>query len=206
MHQLPWDEYDAEQTPRLVAEINTQMKDVKFDDTYTTVRVQSVPFYAEHDLIELTDATKTPALVRRAIYKPGDFYILNWTNQPIYTANEKAPIIINEDNSAVYVNFFFHFVKGRHGRFVLIDGPEQINWSEEPPEKGMAALRNMIKPLAVTDTEDDGTINLLSYMVFKDSLFRAKVQVKRDGMVSLTDEALVVEGMPIIEDVVPDEG
>ena len=206
MHQLPWDDYDAEQTPRLVAEINTQMKDVKFDDTYTTVKSQSVPFYAEHDLIELTDSTKSPALVRRAIYKPGDFYILNWTNQPIYTANEKAPIIVNEDNAMIYVNFFFHFVKGRHGRFVLIDGPEEINWSEAPPEKGLQALRNMIKPLAVTDTEDDGTINLLSYMVFKDSLFRAKVQLKRDGMVSLTDEALVVEGMPIIEDVVPDEG
>lgn len=206
MHQLPWDEYDAEQVPRLVAEINTQMKDVQFDDSNTTVRSQSVPFYAEHDFLELTDATKTPALVRRVIYKPGDFYILNWTNQPIYSANEKAPIIVNEENAATYVNFFFHFVKGRHGRFVLIDGPEQINWSEAPPEKGLTALRNMIKPLAVTDTEDNGTINLLSYMVFKDSLFRAKVQVKRDGMVSLTDEALVVEGMPIIEDVVPDEG
>ena len=206
MHQLPWDDYDAEQTPRLVAEINTQMRDVKFDDTYTTVKRQSVPFYAEHDFIEVTDTTKTPALVRRAIYKPGDFYILNWTNQPIYTANEKAPIIVTEDNAATYVNFFFNYVKGRHGRFVLIDGPEQINWSEAPPEKGLQALRNMIKPLAVTDIDDDGTINLLSYMVFKDSLFRAKVVVKRDGMVSLTDEALVVEGMPIIEDVVPEEG
>ncbi|HEY1095671.1 MAG TPA: hypothetical protein VGF14_00350 [Alphaproteobacteria bacterium] len=206
MHQLPWEEYDAEQTPRLVAEINSQLKDVQFDDMYTTVRTQSVPFYAEHEFIELTDATKTPALVRRAIYKPGEFYILNWTNQPIYMANEKAPIIINEDNAVVYVNFFFHFVKGRHGRFVLIDSPQEINWSSPPPEKGMQALQNMIKPLAVTDVEDDGTINLLSFMVFKDSLFRAKVQVKRDGMVSLTDEALVVEGMPIVEDVVPEEG
>jgi hypothetical protein len=206
MHQTPWDDYDAEQAPRLVAEINSQMKDVKFDDTYTTVRQQSLPFYAEHELIELTDATKTPALVRRVIYQPGNFFILNWTNQPIYLANEKAPIIINDDNVVAYVNFFFHFVKGRHGRFVLIDGPEEIKWSAAPPEKGLQALRNMIKPLTVTDTEDDGTINLLSYMVFKDSLFRAKVQVKRDGMVSLTDEALVVEGMPIVEDVVPDEG
>ena len=206
MHQLPWDDYDAEQTPRLVAEINTQMKDVTFDDMYTTVRRQSLPFYAEHDFIELVDTTKTPTLVRRVLYKPGDFYILNWTNQPIYTANEKAPIIVNEDNAVTYVNFFFHFVKGRHGRFVLIDGPDEINWSEAPPEKGLAALRNMIKPLAVTDIAEDGTINLLSYMVFKDSLFRAKVEVKRDGMVSLSDEALVVEGMPIIEDVVPDEG
>jgi hypothetical protein len=206
MHQLPWDDYDAELVSRLVAEINTQMKDVQFDDTYTTVRTQSVPFYAEHEFIELIDNTKSPALVRRAIYKPGDFYILNWTNQPIYAANEKAPIIVNEDNAATYVNFFFHFVKGRHGRFVLIDSPKEINWSAAPPEKGLQALENMIKPLSVTDIEDDGTINLLSYMVFKDSLFRAKVQVKRDGMVSLTDEALVVEGMPIIEDVVPEEG
>ena len=38
------------------------------------------------------------------------------------------------------------------------------------------------------------------------TLFRANVHVERDGMVSLSDEALVIEGMPIIEDVVPDEG
>jgi hypothetical protein len=37
-------------------------------------------------------------------------------------------------------------------------------------------------------------------MIFKDSLFRSTVQVAPDGMVSLTDEELVVEDMPVVDD------
>jgi hypothetical protein len=55
-------------------------------------------------------------------------------------------------------------------------------------------------------SNEEGKITLIAFMVFKDSLFRANVHVERDGMVSLSDEALVIEGMPIVEDVVPDEG
>lgn len=206
MHTLPWTDIDPEDVPRLVAEINRALPERPFDAVTTTARRQSLPFYAEYDLIELVDTnTKNPTYIRRALYKPGDVHVLNWTNAPIYTANEKAPISVSDDNAAVYVKFFFNFVKGRHGRFVIVENTNEIAWAGAVPEKGKEAIAKIIKPVSVTENAD-GKITLVAYMVFKDSLFRANVHVERDGMVSLSDEALVIEGMPITEDVVPDEG
>jgi hypothetical protein len=206
MHKLPWQDIDPEDVPRLVAEVNRELKEKQFDPNTTVGRRQSLPFYAEHDLIELVDnATANPTFKRRILYRAGDINILNWTNGPIYATNEKAPISVSDDNAATYIKFFFNFVKGRHGRFVIVESIDEIAWAGNVPDKGKEAVGKIVKPVSVT-TSENGKITLLAFMVFKDSLFRANVHVERDGMVSLSDEALVIEGMPIVEDTVPDEG
>lgn len=206
MYNPEWQEIDPEDVPALVASINRELKERPFDATMTIAKRASLPFYAEHDLIELIDtATADPVYTRRVLYGPDGFQILNWSNGPIYTTNEKAPINVNEDNAAEYVKFFFNYVKGRHGRFVIVDNVDEIAWAGDVPAKGKEAVARIVKPVTVTSNEN-GKIVLLAFMAFKDSLFRANVNVERDGMVSLSEEALVIEGMPIIEDAVPDEG
>ena len=201
-----WQEFDPESAPRVVAEINKTMpEDKKFDENYTIVQFVDLPFYAEYQLIELSDNSGDTPLIRRALYKAGDAQILNWTNGPIYSTNEKAPLVLNNETAADYVRFFFNYVKGRHGRFIIVETPEEIIWQAAPPEKAKEALAKMIVGLDVNDVADNGTMTMLSFMVFKDSLFKANVQIQRDGIISLTDEALVVEGMPIVEDEVNEE-
>lgn len=205
MYNPIWEEVDPEEMPRYVDRVNRELKTRPFDALTTIVRRASLSFYAEYDLIEFEDtSTSDPVYIRRALFGPDSFHVLNWTNGPIYTANEQAPINVSEENAAIYAQFFFNYVKGRHGRFVLIDSASEIAWNGQVQEKGKEAIGKIIQPIHVTEVEE-GKITMMSYMVFKDSLFRAKVHVERDGMVSLSDEALVVEGMPIIEDVVPDE-
>ena len=207
MFNPAWEEIDPEEMPRLVAEINRELKDRQFDASATVGRKYALPWYAEYELFEFSDtSTSNPVFTRRILYRPGDFQIMNWTNGPIYTTNEKAPISVSEDNAAAYVKFFFNYVKGRHGRFVIVENIDEIAWDGDVPQKGKDAVGKILKPITVTGREDTGKIIMLAFMVFKDSLFRANVIVERDGMVSLSDEALVIEGMPIVEDTVPDEG
>lgn len=206
MYNPDWQEIDPEEMPALVATVNRELKERPFDATMTTGSRHKLSFYAEHDLLEFVDtSTSDPVYTRRILHSPENFQILNWSNGPIYSTNEKAPINVTEDNAPEYVKFFFNYVKGRHGRFVIVENVHEIAWEGDVPEKGKEAVAKIIKPVTVTSSED-GKITLLAFMVFKDSLFRANVHVERDGMVSLSDEALVIEGMPIVEDVVPDEG
>lgn len=205
MYNPTWEEIDPEDMPLYVDRINRELKNRPFDAMTTVVRRHSLPFYAEVDLYEFEDtATSDPVYIRRALISPDELFVLNWTNGPIYTANEHAPINVNEDNAPLYAKFFFNYVKGRHGRFVLVESANEIAWNGAVPEKGKEAIAKIIDPVTVTGMEDD-KITMVAHMVFKDSLFRAKVHVERDGMVSLSDEALVVEGMPIVEDVVPSD-
>ena len=206
MYNPDWQEVDPEDVVSQVTQVNRAVKERQFDLSATVGRKASLSWYAEHELYEFTDtSTSGPSFIRRALIGPDSMQVMNWTNGPIYTTNEQAPIHVNDDNAAEYVRFFFNYVKGRHGRFVIVESPDEIVWDGEVPEVGKQKIGQIIQPVTVTASED-GKITLIAYMVFKDSLFRANVHVERDGMVSLSDEALVIEGMPIVEDVVPDEG
>lgn len=205
MYHINWEDISAEDVPRMLADINQQMDGVTFDPNVTTIEKHDLPFYAEYDLLRVIDSSADPVLEKLMIYKEGEIHLLNWTNQPIYTVNEKAPIYLNEDIAPLYAKFFFDHVRGRHGRFLIIEDADEINWSETPPDEAKNAINGMITTVDHTETNDEGKMSYSSYMIFKDSLFKANIHVEKDGMVSLSDEALIVEGMPIDQDPAPGE-
>ena len=195
-----WQKLDVEKAARILSEINPELEPVPFSMESTTVRSQKLPFYKDYEFIELTDMSAVPGARKFAIYKPGDVNVINWTNQTIYEANEKAPIKLDARNVVPYVKFFFNYVRGRHGRFLIIETIDDIRWQVEPPLQGRKVMQEMLSPVSIVNQDDEGTYNLEAYMVFKDSLFKTQIHVKADGLVSMSEEELKIEGMPILQD------
>ncbi len=195
-----WQKLDAERAARILGEINPHLEPVPFNIESTTIRTQTLPFYRGYQLCELTDLSAVPAARKYAIYKAGDVNVINWTNQTIYDTNEKAPVILDATTVLSYVRFFFNYVRGRHGRFVIVETIDDIKWQVEPPLQGRKVMQDMLEPLTLVDQEKDGTFVLEAYMVFKDSLFKTRIHVKKDGLVSMSDEELKIEGMPVLQD------
>ncbi len=195
-----WQKLDAERAARILAEVNPHLEPVPFNPESTTVRAKPLPFYRGYQLCELTDLSAVPAARKYAIYKAGDVNVVNWTNQTIYDANEKAPVVLTADNIHAYVRFFFNYVRGRHGRFVIVETIDDIKWQVEPPLQGRKVMQDMLEPLALIEQDKDGVFILEAFMVFKDSLFKTRIQVKPDGLVSMSDEELKIEGMPVLQD------
>lgn len=195
-----WQKLDSEKTAQILSEINSHLEPIPFSEDSTTIRSQTLPFYKDYALFELTDLSAVPGARKYAIYKSGDVNVINWTNQSIYETNEKAPIVLNEETVLSYVRFFFNYVRGRHGRFLIIETIDDIRWQVEPPVQGRKVMQEMLEPLTVMSQEPDGTFNLEAFMVFKDSLFKTMIHVKPDGLVSMSNEELKIEGMPISQD------
>lgn len=195
-----WQKTEAEKAARLLNEINPSITPIPFQEETTTVRTQKLPFYRDYTLVELTDLSVVPGARKYALYKPGDIIMIDWTNQPIYDTNEKAPIVLNSATVVDYVRFFFTYVRGRHGRFVIVESIDDIRWQQEPPLQGRKVMQQMLEPVTLETEDADGTYTLTAFMVFKDSLFRTKVHVKKEGLVSMSSEELKVEGMPILQD------
>ncbi|MBI1215744.1 MAG: hypothetical protein GC185_07995 [Alphaproteobacteria bacterium] len=195
-----WQKLDPERAARVLSDINPYLEPVPFSEGETTVRMQRLPFYKDYTFYELTDLSAVPGARKYALCKPGDVNVVNWTNQTIYETNEKAPIALNDDSVVDYVKFFFNYVRGRHGRFLIIESIDDIRWQVEPPLQGRKVMQEMLEPVTVIGKDEDGTYNLEAFMVFKDSLFKTKVHVKRDGLVSMSEEELKIEGMPVLQD------
>lgn len=202
-----WQKLSPEKVVKILAEINPLLSPVAFNPETATVRAQRLPFYQDHQLLELTDLSAVPAARKYAIYKPSadksgtaDASIINWTNQAIYETNEKSPIRLDDDSVIPYVKFFFSYVRGRHGRFLVIETIDDVRWQIEPPAQGRKVMQEMLSPVTLESRSADGIYNLSAFMVFKDSLFRTKIHVTSDGMVSMSGEELKIEGMPVLQD------
>lgn len=191
---------DREETRVLASKINPSFRDGTFNEATVTILAQEMPFYPGYRFLDIADFSVVPTVRKFVVYKPGDVAVLNWTNEPIYRLNERVPVKLGKDNVADYLRFFFSSIRGRHGRFLIVESVDDVTWSEEPSAAARKAIGQMIAPVDVKGTDKDGTFHLTCCIVFKNSLFRTDVHVKANGIVDLSNEELLIEDMPVQED------
>ena len=141
-----------------------------------------------------------PARRRFVIRKERDVTVLDFTNTPIYALNLRVPILLTDETLPDYVRFFFSFVRGRHGRFLICESVDDIQWRDDPPPSARRAVGNMLGPLEVQRRDGDGTVHFLARMVFKDTLFQTDIAVDPNGTVGISGEKVLVENMPVMDD------
>ena len=200
MYQEAFKKLELEEIATVLDILNPEFDGTVFDPVETTVLAQDVPFYPGYRLMDIADYASVPPLRRFALYAKDMFVVLNFSNEPIYTLNQKLPIKLSEENIEDYVRFFFTYVRGRHGRFIITEGVDDINWKEDPPPTARKAIGQMLKPVTLDHVDDNGHYHLMATMVFKDSLFSSNVKVDPNGFVSLSDEELLVEDIPVLDD------
>lgn len=167
----------------------------------TIVMARGLPFYPDYRFLDMADHSHMPPARRFLLQHNDDFIILDFTNAPIYNLNDTCPINLTKANVADYVRFFFQFVRGRHGRFLIVESVDDIQWREEPPPAARKSVGKLINPIAfVSSDTDDNVFRLQAQMMFKDSLFQADIAVEKGGLVTLSNEKLLIEDMPVLDD------
>jgi len=181
--------------------LNPQLDMSPFDTASAQVMSLPLPFYKDIDLIEVLDPHSNPPKKIAALYHKGESQvsILNGKNNPIYKVNKEHGLLIDDENVPLYARFFFAYVRGRHGRFQVIDSINEIKWREEPTKAAKQSLGKMISPL-VTLERDEDEYRLISSIIFKDSLFEAEIIVKNDGSVRLSNQEILVEDIPVLQE------
>jgi len=200
MFQDAFVKLDRAETDSVLQDVNPVLEGARFELAQTTILSHELPFYPGYRFFDIGSYDVSPPQRRFAVYKPGNVYVLNWTNEPIYLLNEKAPILLNADTIISYVRFFFTYIRGRHGRFIVVENVDDIAWREEPPLAARKAISAMLDTMQLTGQEADGTYILSVHMMFRDSLFKTDVHVKPNGLVVLSQETLLIEHMPVLDD------
>lgn len=138
---------------------------------------------------------------------------IDGTNSPIYSIVEEKGLALNffndkDDNLKVvynYIKFFFHNVTGRHGKFYIIEDHKEIDHilkyshriDKDSSIKYKCELADDIEEfpknieMRLLDS-DEKKVVVSAYIIFKDSLFSANVNLDyRSGQLELSDEKLV---------------
>lgn len=170
-------------------------------DNSTVIRCP-IDFYPSHFLYEISDNKSMPPITRYYVIDEDnkECTLLEYSSECIYKVNAALGVYLTIDNVKEYIKFFFKFARGRHGRFVVLDSVDDMHWQEEPPLAARRAISTMITPIEILQIKDNNSFECSACFVFKDSLAKAKIKVHQNGQVEISDEEILVEDMPIIDD------
>ena len=177
---------------------NSDLSDFKMDQT--VIMGQGLIFYPEYKLLDIADKTIIPEKQLYVVYKSAkEFQILDFSNQSIYKTNKVAPLQLDAGSVCDYVQFFFNFARGEHGRFILTETLDDIKWQDEPPLNARKAISKLLIPLTVVECKKDKYILKATYL-FLDTLIQSQIIVDAKGMITIEDEEILIEDMPVIHE------
>jgi len=222
MIDLTFENLDAAAVSALLADIADDIAPVKLTEGKTSVQVAALPFYDEFKLYALSDSTLPQPNTRYMLYKPGDVSLMNWTNEPIYAVNERAPIKLDRKTAVPYSKFFFHYVRGQLGRFIIVEKPEDVVWLSNATDKEKAAVAEKLMPVSYKGIGRDNLFTLTATVVFNNALFKTDIKIapyEMDvfdaelgapehftiGQMKLTNEDLLLEDLNVPVDPPPGE-
>ena len=168
---------DLKATKQLLADIANEIEPIVLPEDKTTVQVATLPFYDEFKLYALSDASLPAPNTRYMLYKPGDVSLMNWTNEPIYSVNERAPIKLDRKTAIPYAKFFFHFVRGQLGRFIGVEKPEEVVWLANANDKEKEEVAARLIPVTYKGVGRDNLFTLTATVVFKNALFTTDIKI-----------------------------
>lgn len=192
-------EIEGNDKDQIIKQVNPLLDFAPFQYEKTRALRQDLPFYPDYAYIELTDNQQKPARQIGFIQKDDTVVLLDWSNKPLYALNETVPIVLNRDTILYYVRFFFNVVRGQEGRFFIVDSAEHVPWQDDPSPSARRAIGKMIDPLSLIKIDENGDFICEASIVFKQSLFESKIIVSKTGDVRMSDQDLVIEDIPVAE-------
>lgn len=200
MYQEAFQKLEPAEATDILEDLNPKFDGSTFDPNLAVILAQNMPFYPGYRLLDIADYASVPAKRRYVIYANGRAEILDFTNGPIYKLNKDLPISLDDKNVCDYVRFFFTHVRGAHGKFMIVEGVDDINWKDDPPPAARKAIGKMITPITLKPSSISGIYQISLCMIFKDSLFKRTISVDSSGIITLGEEELLVEDMPVMDD------
>jgi hypothetical protein len=222
MFDVDFTQLDPAATKKMLMDIGADIDPVRLPEGKTDIRVTELPFYDDFKFYAISDTTLAQPNTRYALYKAGDISMMNWTNEPIYAVNERAPIKLDRKTVVVYAKFFFHYVRGQLGRFIIVEKPEEIVWLANANDKEKADVASRLMPVTYKGIGRDNLYTLTATVIFKNALFKTDIKIapyEMDvfdpetnqpehftiGQMKLTNEDLLLEELNVPIDPPPGE-
>lgn len=211
---LSFTELDAAEADRLAPKLSALGAKLIVRSECRRVRRAPLSFFPHYNLLAIEDLEIPGQNEQFAFEGPdGELRLLDWTNEPIYQTAAACQPIFDDANVLLYCRFFFHWVRGQKGRFVITEPLDRIAWTEAATEDDRKKTIDRLRYLKIKDRLDD-RVRLRATVIFRNALFETDILVatlETDvldpdsgmlehmtiGQTKLMNEDLLLEDQPI---------
>lgn len=172
----------------------TRIDSITFNRSETQVLSKDLPFYPGYSLLYLIDKNNKPyhyLYFNNSDYEDERIIPIDYKNDPIFRLNQTFPINLNEENIYDYTYFFFSSVAGRHGRFFIVDTPDQL--PKDILKTCGDEARKYFEPIDLKPTDSSSVFYSSKVtMLFKGSMFTTELIIDTNtGNVELKNEKML---------------
>ncbi len=166
-----------------------------FPPIATEVKCLPLPFYRTFMLYRLTNYAALPAFTMDFLSDGNVYYYLSGAAEPLYRVNERAPIVLREDNVLAYLDFFFRNVKADDGDIYVIRDPSTLPFMGSLPAQQRAELNaSHQKPSVEFDALTDSYL-VFTTLYYSGGLMRAVIRVNASGEIDIQDLSLLLSDL-----------
>jgi Flp pilus assembly protein TadD len=158
-------------------------------------RWSRLSFYAASRLLELRFTRGRDAELIFVLHGPEGTLWLNGDSDPIHATNDAESFALTKSTAADYIRFFFYFVHGDEGAFVLIESPDEVaevdiaEWREGQDETFVLEdIRTRASPLLMRDADMPGQWLCEALVAYAGALFATSLAVKSNGECEMLDD------------------
>ncbi len=195
MTQQQWIRMNREQAGRVLGQLSARDDAIVFSRDATEVSWRGLAFFSNYRLCRLTNYATMPTFTMTYLTDGTEYIALDGTANPIYTADEKDPLMLTEENILPYIEFFFSHVQGSEGEVFLIRDPHKMPFMNNFTDAQKQGIVNNFKPV---DVQFDAAHN--AYLVeatlhYGGTLMDATIAVMPDGKISFVKQNLLLSGI-----------
>ena len=153
-----------------------------------------LPFYKNAFDVHIKDFTTRPFIMREYVCNDERVFQTDGEEDALLEINEALSLSLTAKNVAEYAAFYFQKVAIDDSFARLIFSADDVI-GDSFDEDLCETLKKIIHAPEVDETEDGFTVS--GFVLLDDTLFKADLGVDKNGAVSIDDEEIVYEDLPI---------
>lgn len=193
--QPGWTRFNREQANEILGKLAGTRDAIVFSRDTTEVTWRSLPFYTNYKLYRLVNYATMPTFSLMYLSNGEDFITVTGTAIPIFTANARDPIRLNEMTVIPYLDFFFGNVQGSEGDIFLIKDPKRMPFMDSLSAGQQQSIMAGFKPLKASYSATEGFYRVSGTLYYGGGLIYAVIQVMPDGKLAFEEQSLLLTGI-----------
>jgi hypothetical protein len=193
MAQTQWIRLNHEQADRVLGQLSGRKDAVVFSRDVTEVAWRGLAFYNNYRLCRLVNYATMPVFSMVYLTNGEDYIQLDGTANPIYTADEKDPLILSEENVVAYLEFFFSNVQGSEGDVFLVRDPHKLPFMSTLSAEQRQSIIDSFRPVSVSFV--DNAYKVSATLHYGGALLAATIVVATDGKISFEQQTMLLNGI-----------
>jgi hypothetical protein len=195
MAQTQWIRMNREQAQRVLGQLSNRKDAVVFSRDVTEVAWRGLAFYNNYRLCRLINYATMPVFTMVYLTDGTDYIQLDGTANPIYTVDEKDPLMLNEENVIPYLEFFFSNVQGSEGDVFLIRDPHKMPFMDTLSAQQRQSVIDSFRPASVAFDPTENAYKVSGTLHYGGSLLASMIVVATDGRISFQEQSLLLSGI-----------